>query len=266
MKTYLDYNIKQFFQCIGRAECNISLDDYANLYRLYDKVFGLSQSPRAEKEFERAILCMWINRFQYGSVNKELKEKVACVIPYRINTLYKYSVELRYSVDDDCFYGRLLVKDLIVFEGETYQEVMKQIPDVIEDYEATLRKLGRSGDMEDVGERESGNTDYRENKSVLQIEFERIRKQRNVFTKIMGNDRAIRAVKKVGTIILIIALFIFIGWLIPIKSPFEQGEQIKHKVPTRVAPPPKKEIIYEDLNEDGEPEFYQVIPLFEVQE
>lgn len=31
------------------------------------------------------------------------------------------------------------------------------------------------------------------------------------------------------------------------------------------APAPKKTIIYEDYNEDGEPEYYQLVPLFDVE-
>ena len=71
------------------------------------------------------------------------------------------------------------------------------------------------------------------------------------------------------------ALFIgiILGWLNPKEGPFDYlydayASQPAHKRPNKCcpAPMPKKVEIYEDLNEDGEPEWYQVIPLFEIKE
>lgn len=76
-------------------------------------------------------------------------------------------------------------------------------------------------------------------------------------------------------LLIIITLFIglLLGWLNPNEGPFdyvydEYSSQPAHKRPPRgiPAPPPKKVEIYQDLNEDGEPEWYQVVPLYEVQE
>ena len=78
---------------------------------------------------------------------------------------------------------------------------------------------------------------------------------------------------KIDRIILILLLlfvaiiFMLIGWLFPVKGPFDYiyDDYVR---PTRgiPAPPPKKQEIFEDYNEDGEPEWYQLVPLFEIED
>lgn len=67
-------------------------------------------------------------------------------------------------------------------------------------------------------------------------------------------------------------VLILLGWLCPIEGPFDYVYDNYANTPaiyrpTRgaIAPAPKKQVIYEDYNEDGEPEWYQIIPLFEVE-
>lgn len=70
-------------------------------------------------------------------------------------------------------------------------------------------------------------------------------------------------------IITAIILIFLLGWLFPVEGPLDfiydkYASQPAHfqptkKVPTRVAPVPKKEILI-DLNEDEEPEWYWIIP------
>ena len=74
--------------------------------------------------------------------------------------------------------------------------------------------------------------------------------------------------------ILIAILFLLIGWLCPIEGPLDWTYDKYAKQPATYnpvkkrqccpAPPPKKTEIYEDFNEDGEPEWYQLTPMFEV--
>ena len=70
---------------------------------------------------------------------------------------------------------------------------------------------------------------------------------------------------------VIAILFLFIGWLCPIEGPFDYvyDKYAEHPAIHRPhkgipAPPPKKTQIYEDFNEDGEPEWYQITPMFEI--
>lgn len=73
-------------------------------------------------------------------------------------------------------------------------------------------------------------------------------------------------------IILSIILFL-LGWLFPVEGPLDwtydkfASQPAVHR-PSKCcpAPAPKKTKILEDLNEDGEPEWYEVVPLFEVNE
>lgn len=65
--------------------------------------------------------------------------------------------------------------------------------------------------------------------------------------------------------LILIVLIFLLGWLFPVEGPFDYVYDTHvHKIPCKTAPAPKKEIIYEDYNEDGEPEWYQLIPMFEV--
>lgn len=74
-------------------------------------------------------------------------------------------------------------------------------------------------------------------------------------------------------IIGLVASSFFLGWLFPVEGPIDYvydnyaSKPAIHK-PSKccAAPAPKKTEIYEDLNEDGEPEWYEVIPLFKVTE
>ena len=80
-----------------------------------------------------------------------------------------------------------------------------------------------------------------------------------------------------GLIIIVIAFFL--GWVFPVEGPIDyiydkwasqpaihQPEVKEHKMKCCPAPAPKTTRIYEDLNEDGEPEWYEVVPLFTVLE
>lgn len=74
------------------------------------------------------------------------------------------------------------------------------------------------------------------------------------------------------SIIVTLFLGIFIGWVCPIEGPIDYvydnyASQPALKRPHRgvPAPAPKKTEIFEDFNEDGEPEWYQIIPLFEIE-
>lgn len=72
--------------------------------------------------------------------------------------------------------------------------------------------------------------------------------------------------------LIIGSCFFLLGWLFPVEGPvdyvydkYAKNPAIKRPNKCCPAPMPKKTEIYEDLNEDGEPEWYQVIPLFEVE-
>ena len=74
-------------------------------------------------------------------------------------------------------------------------------------------------------------------------------------------------------IILALLLGLFLGWLNPNEGPFDylydewSGNPAVHRPHRGVAAPaPKKTEIYEDYNEDGEPEWYTLIPMFEVRD
>jgi hypothetical protein len=69
-----------------------------------------------------------------------------------------------------------------------------------------------------------------------------------------------------------------LGWVFPVEGPLDYlydkwAFQPAHKQPEnkRVtkccpAPAPKQTTVYEDYNEDGEPEWYELVPLFQVEE
>ena len=66
-------------------------------------------------------------------------------------------------------------------------------------------------------------------------------------------------------------LFFFLGWLFPVEGPIDYlydkyASRPAIKRPSKCCaaplPAPKKTEILEDLNEDGEPEWYEVTPLF----
>lgn len=64
-------------------------------------------------------------------------------------------------------------------------------------------------------------------------------------------------------------LFFILGWLFPIEGPYDyiyDNYIEEQKRPSRCcpAPAPKKTEIYEDYNEDGEPEWYEIVPLFPI--
>ena len=72
--------------------------------------------------------------------------------------------------------------------------------------------------------------------------------------------------------ILVLIVGIFFGWVCPIERPIDYlydnyASQPAISRPSKgvPAPAPKKVEIFEDFNEDGEPEWYQLIPLFEVE-
>ena len=72
-------------------------------------------------------------------------------------------------------------------------------------------------------------------------------------------------------IILIIVIVFLLGWLFPVEGPFDYvydkyAKQPAIHRPTKgiPAPAPKKTEIYADYNEDGEPEWYQLTPMFEI--
>lgn len=72
--------------------------------------------------------------------------------------------------------------------------------------------------------------------------------------------------------ILVLIVGIFFGWVCPIEGPIDYlydsyASQPAINRPSKgvTAPAPKKTEIFEDFNEDGEPEWYQIIPLFEIE-
>ena len=77
------------------------------------------------------------------------------------------------------------------------------------------------------------------------------------------------------SIIGIILLSFFLGWLFPVEGPIDYvydnyatkpAIHRPSKCCATALPKPKKTEIYEDLNEDGEPEWYEVVPLFNTEE
>jgi hypothetical protein len=67
----------------------------------------------------------------------------------------------------------------------------------------------------------------------------------------------------------------FLGWLFPVEGPVDYlydnyASRPAIKRPSKCCaaplPAPKKTEIFEDLNEDGEPEWYEVVPLFNILE
>lgn len=67
----------------------------------------------------------------------------------------------------------------------------------------------------------------------------------------------------------------FLGWLFPVEGPIDYlydnyASRPAIKRPSKCCaaplPAPKKTEIFEDLNEDGEPEWYEVTPLFNILE
>ena len=77
-------------------------------------------------------------------------------------------------------------------------------------------------------------------------------------------------------VIVIIFVVFLLGWLFPLEGPLDWTMDKYSTQPATYnpvkkrqccpAPAPKKTEIYEDFNEDGEPEWYQLIPMFEVEE
>ena len=68
-------------------------------------------------------------------------------------------------------------------------------------------------------------------------------------------------------------LFFVLGWLFPIEGPYDYVYDNYAKTPAvkrphkgLPAPAPKTNFIHEDYNEDGIPEWYEIIPLFDVNE
>lgn len=79
--------------------------------------------------------------------------------------------------------------------------------------------------------------------------------------KIINEETAILIPYVIITVILSIG--ILLGWLIPIKSPYENTEEYdipkKHKHVAGAIKPPVKEMLL-DLNGDDIPEWYLVVP------
>lgn len=74
-------------------------------------------------------------------------------------------------------------------------------------------------------------------------------------------------------LIILIAVIIgmILGWLNPKEGPFDYlyDEYSNHPALHRPhrgcpAPAPKQTQVYEDFNEDGEPEWYVITPMFEI--
>lgn len=64
-----------------------------------------------------------------------------------------------------------------------------------------------------------------------------------------------------------------VGWLFPVEGPFDyvydnyaNRPAINRPHKGKPAPAPKKTQVYEDYNEDGEPEWYEIVPMYEVEE
>ena len=55
-----------------------------------------------------------------------------------------YWAEIKYSDEDECFYGKVegLKKSLILFEGNTVKELKKDFKDAIDSYLQTCKELG----------------------------------------------------------------------------------------------------------------------------
>lgn len=71
--------------------------------------------------------------------------------------------------------------------------------------------------------------------------------------------------------VIIGGIFFILGWLFPVEGPYDYVydnyiEEIKRPHKGLAAPAPKKTEIYEDYNEDGIPEWYEIIPLFDIEE
>ena len=73
--------------------------------------------------------------------------------------------------------------------------------------------------------------------------------------------------------VAVLIVGVILGWLCPIEGPIDYmydnyASQPAINRPHRgvPAPAPKKVEIFEDFNEDGEPEWYQLIPLFDVKD
>lgn len=75
------------------------------------------------------------------------------------------------------------------------------------------------------------------------------------------------------SIIAALLIGLLFGWLCPQEGPFDYLYDAKSSNPAMhrphrgiAAPAPKKTEIYEDYNEDGVPEWYFIIPMYEVEE
>lgn len=59
--------------------------------------------------------------------------------------VYKgYIGSVHYSAEDEVFYGKIeAINDLILFDGESVQELKKAFHEAVDDYIETCRKMGR---------------------------------------------------------------------------------------------------------------------------
>ena len=99
----------------------------------------------------------------------------------------------------------------------------------------------------------------------------------------MFTDNLLKELNKINSWILIppwliplIILFVFLlGWLFPVEGPLDWTYDNYAKRPAvhrpskccaYPLPKPKKTEIFEDFNEDGEPEWYELVPMFNIEE
>ncbi len=59
----------------------------------------------------------------------------------------EYIGTVNYSAEDDVFYGKVEgINDLVLFEGESVQELKDSFVDSVDDYLATCKELGKEPD------------------------------------------------------------------------------------------------------------------------
>jgi predicted HicB family RNase H-like nuclease len=58
-----------------------------------------------------------------------------------------YSATVRFSVEDDLFYGKIVgINDLVTFEGESVKELKQAFKEAVDDYIETCAEIGKTPD------------------------------------------------------------------------------------------------------------------------